>query len=157
MIVDIRKKIVGVATACLGAKEGSPEHKTIVDIYNGYKNKLRPYKISMSDAWCAAFVSAVFIAAGLPDLIPIDCSCFYIKNTAKVRNQLRDPKRYIPKPGDLILYKWEGKSIVSHVGIVSKVTGSSLEIIEGNYKDAVGVRKIKLSYKYIDSYVEING
>lgn len=153
----IRKRIVEVATACIGTKEGTPEHQTIIDIYNGYAKKVRPYKITKTDPWCAAFVSAVFIAAGHPELVPIDCSCFYMKNTAAVRRSLRDPARYVPKPGDVILYKMDGKKVVSHTGIVSKVDGSSLEVIEGNYKDSVGVRKIKLSYKYIDSYIDIDG
>ena len=59
------------------------------------------------------------------------------------------------KPGDIVLYKFQGKEVVSHTGIVSKVNGSALEVIEGNYKDSVDVRKIKLSYKYIDSYIEV--
>ncbi len=150
-----REKIIEVATACIGTKEGTERHQTILDIYNGYLKRIRPYKIRSTDPWCAAFVSAVFIAAGQPDAIPIDCSCFYIKNYAAARKQLRDPGRYVPKPGDLILYKWQGKDVVSHVGIVSKVDGSELEVIEGNYKNSVSIRKIKLSYKYIDSYVEV--
>jgi len=150
-----REKIIEVATACIGTKEGTDRHQTIIDIYNGYPKRIRPYKIRLTDPWCAAFVSAVFIAAGLPDAIPIDCSCFYIKNYAAARGQLRDPGRYVPKPGDLILYRWQGKEVVNHVGIVSSVNGSALEVIEGNYKNEVGVRKIKLSYKYIDSYVEV--
>lgn len=150
-----RNKIVEVATACIGTKEGTDRHKTIIDIYNNYQGKSRHYKINMGDPWCAAFVSAVFIAAGLPDLIPIECSCFYMKNLAKVRGIVRDPGRYVPKPGDIIFYKWDGKNIVTHVGIVSNVKGSALEVIEGNYLDSVNVRKIKLSYKYIDSYIEV--
>lgn len=155
-MTDIRSRIVEVAASCIGTREGSPEHKTIIDIYNGYAKKVRPYKMTLKDPWCAAFVSAVFIAAGQADRIPIDCSCFYLKNLAAGRKILRDKARYIPKPGDLILYKWSGKkNVVSHIGIVSVVDGSMLEVIEGNYKDAVGVRKIKLSYKFIDSYIEV--
>ena len=150
-----RNKIVEVATACIGTKEGTERHKTIIDIYNGFSRRSRPFKMTMGDPWCAAFVSAVFIAAGFPDAIPIDCSCFYMKNLAKGRGMVRDPGRYVPKPGDIVLYKFQGKEVVSHTGIVSSVNGSALEVIEGNYKDSVDVRKIKLSYKYIDSYIEV--
>ena len=68
---------------------------------------------------------------------------------------LRDPSRYVPRPGDIIFYKWNGKNITTHVGIVKSVKGSALEVYEGNYNDAVGIRKIKLSYPYIDSYLEV--
>ena len=147
--------VVDVAMACVGTKEGTPEHKTIIDIYNGYMDKVRPFKMRMTDPWCAAFVSACFIAAGLGKAIPIECSCFYMKSTAEKRKMLRDPKRYVPKPGDIVLYKMPGKEVVSHTGIVKSVDGSNMEVIEGNYKDAVGIRKCKLSYKNIDSYIEV--
>lgn len=147
--------VVEVALACVGTKEGSKEHKTIIDIYNQYPGKLRPFKMRMTDPWCAAFVSACYIAAGIPQSIPIDCSCYNLKKAAEARRMLRDPARYVPRPGDIILYKMPGKTVVSHTGIVKSVEGSNLEVIEGNYKDAVGIRKIKLSYKYIDSYIEV--
>ena len=150
-----RQQIIYTAQCCLGSREGSERHKTIIDIYNMYKPKIRPYKITVNDPWCAAFVSSVFIASGCPELIPIECSCFYMKNEAIKRNLIRDPARYVPRPGDVIFYKWEGKNIVTHVGIVETVNGSALTVIEGNYKNTVGRRNIKLSYPYIDSYIEV--
>ena len=147
--------VVEVAMACVGTKEGSQEHKTIIDIYNGYMDKVRPFKMSMSDPWCAAFVSACFIAAGLGKAIPIECSCYNMRQTAEKRRMLRDPGRYVPKPGDIVFYKMPGKKVVSHTGIVKSVEGSNMEVIEGNYKDSVGIRKCKLSYKPIDSYIEV--
>lgn len=152
----MREKILYVANACIGTKEKTARHQTIINIYNQYPNKSRPYKITLNDPWCAAFVSAVFIAAGVPHLIPIECSCWMMKQAGENRGMLRDKDRYIPKPGDIIFYKWQGKHQVSHVGIVSEVKGSSLKVIEGNYNDKVGVRQIKLSYPYIDSYLEVN-
>lgn len=151
-----RERIIYVADACRGTVEGSPEHQTILDIYNQYKPKPRYYNMKKTDPWCAAFVSAVYIAAGLADRIPIECSCFYMKNHAAAKGMFRDPARYVPKPGDLLFYKWDGKTIVTHVGIVRSVKGSALEVIEGNYNDKVGVRNIKLSYPYIDSYCEVD-
>lgn len=151
----IKKHIVDVAEACIGTREGTDRHRTIIEIYNGYYKKTRSYKMRMTDPWCAAFVSAVFIASGASDLLPIECSCYLMKKAAEDRGQLMDPKRYVPEPGDVILYKMPGKNVVSHTGIVRNVQGSSLEVIEGNYGDAVGIRKIKLSYKCIDSYIRI--
>lgn len=151
----LRDSILYTAACCIGSKEGTGRHQVIIDIYNMYKPKLRPYKITVHDPWCAAFVSSVFIASGCPELIPIECSCFYMKNEAAKRGLIRDPARYVPKSGDIIFYKWEGKNVVGHVGIVEDVSGSNLTVIEGNYQDTVGRRRIKLSYKYIDSYIEV--
>lgn len=151
-----RQKIVDICTACLGTVEGDARHQTIIDIYNNYNGPgKRSYKIINTDPWCAAFVSAVFIASGEPDLIPIECSCLYMKNYGINRGMLRDPKRYVPRPGDIIFYKWKGKHIVTHVGIVKSVKGSELQVFEGNYNNRVGIRNIKLSYQYIDSYLEV--
>lgn len=148
-------KIVEVATACIGTQEGTERHKTIIDIYNMYIEGKGLYKMTMKDPWCAAFVSAVFIAAGFPEVIPVECSCMRMKTDALKRNILYDKARYVPKPGDVIFYKFNNSKVVNHTGIVSKVNGSSLEVIEGNHKDSVSVRKIKLSYKYIDSYIKV--
>lgn len=148
--------ILKVCEACKGTKEGTQQHQTILDIYNTqtWPGK-RAYKIGRNDPWCAAFVSAVFLAAGAGDLIPLECSCFMMKHLGDERGMLRDPKRYIPKPGDIIFYKWAGKNVVGHVGIVKSVKGSSMQVYEGNFQDKVGIRQIKLSYKYIDSYLEV--
>ena len=154
-MTNFRPTVLYTAACCIGSREGTDRHQVILDIYNMYKPKNRPYKITAKDPWCAAFVSACFIASGCAELIPIECSCYHIKEEAKKRGILRDPARYVPSPGDLILYKWEGKSVVSHIGIVEDVTGSNLTVIEGNYQDTVGRRHIKLSYKYIDSYIEV--
>lgn len=153
----LNEKIVQVAMACIGTQEGTDRHKTILDIYNQYEDKSkRQYTVKATDPWCAAFVSAVFIAAGIPKRIPIECSCFFMKNMGAAVGMLRDPARYVPKPGDIVFYKWAGKNVVTHVGIVKSVNGSTLEVIEGNYNNAVGVRKTKLSNPAIDSYLEVN-
>ena len=148
-----REKIVFVARACIGTKEHTPEHKTILDIYNEYKGVKNIYKMKDNDPWCAAFVSAVFIAAGLDKAIPIDCSCFYMQNRAIANGLMRNKAVYVPRAGDVIFYKWQDKKVVSHVGIVESVEGSRLSVIEGNFKDRVDRREIRLSYPYIDSYM----
>lgn len=150
-----RNYLIDVARACIGTQEGTDRHKTIVDIYNSYPGRSRKYDININDPWCAAFVSACFIAAGIPDLIPIECSCFYMKNCASSRGMLRDKNRYIPRPGDLVLYKWDDNKPVNHVGIVESVTGSKFTVIEGNYHNSVDRRTVNMSYKYIDSYISV--
>ena len=152
----MNEHIVQVAMACLGTQEKTPRHQTILDIYNQYKGPDKPvYKMTLSDPWCATFVSAVFIAAGAASFIPIECSCQRMKNNADVRKILQDKTRYIPRPGDVVFYKMNNSKIVNHTGIVLEVNGSTMKVIEGNYKDKVGIRTIKLSNKIIDSYIKV--
>lgn len=53
----------------------------------------------------------------------------YLRGKLKNNNDLS----YIPKSGDLILFKWDDTdNSVDHVGIVKKVTKNYIETIEGN-------------------------
>ena len=42
---------------------------------------------------------------------------------------------YIPIPGDIIFFDWEGDGVANHVGIVEKVDGDFIYTIEGNTDD----------------------
>ena len=63
-----------------------------------------------------------------------------------------------PNPGDIIFYDWDdtgsgdNKGNPDHVGIVEKVSGSTITVIEGNKNDAVGRRTIQVNGRYIRGY-----
>lgn len=154
-MIDFKPTILYTAKCCLGAKEGDDRHKLIIDIYNLGKEK-NQYKVTYKDPWCAAFVSALFISCGMQRLIPIEASCFFMKNKAASRGMLRDPKSYTPVAGDLILYKLRGKQTVSHVGIIDHVDDVNISVIEGNKNDSVSRRLITKSYPFIDSYIHVD-
>jgi hypothetical protein len=65
---------------------------------------------------------------------------------------------YKPKTNDLVFYDWQdtGKGnnlgYPDHVGIVEKVVGDTITVIEGNYDNAVKRRKIKINGKFIRGY-----
>ena len=40
--------------------------------------------------------------------------------------------RFLAQPGDAILFDWDGKSFADHIGMVRKVDGPVVEVIEGN-------------------------
>ncbi len=63
-----------------------------------------------------------------------------------------------PNPGDILFYDWEdsgagdNKGGSDHVGIVEKVVGNTITIIEGNYSNSVKRRTLKVNGKYIRGY-----
>lgn len=151
-------KVVDQAKAWLGYNEKDGSHKKIIDVYNAHKPLARGYKVKYTDAWCATFVSAVSIQLGYTGIMPNECSCpkmieLYKKLGAWVENENRTPN-----PGDILFYDWEdsgkgdntGRS--DHVGIVEKVSGGKITVIEGNYKNAVTRRTLSVNGKYIRGY-----
>jgi hypothetical protein len=65
----------------------------------------------------------------------------------------------VPNPGDIIFYDWDDKSASGdnigspeHVGIVEKVSGGYITIIEGNYSNSVKRRTLSVNGRYIRGY-----
>jgi hypothetical protein len=65
---------------------------------------------------------------------------------------------YTPSAGDVMFYDWQDSGVgdntgsSDHVGIVEKVSGSTITIIEGNYSDSVKRRTMQVNGKYIRGY-----
>lgn len=155
---EIRKKMVDTAAAWIGRKESDGTHKPIIDLYNSYSPLPRGYKVKYTDSWCAAFCSAVAIAAGYTDVIPLECSCGNLIALFKALGRWIEDDTYMPAPGDYIFYDWDDGGSgdctgwPEHVGIVAEVSGSAIRVIEGNKNDAVGDRDIAVNGKYIRGY-----
>lgn len=151
-------KVIELAKNWIGKKESDGTHKSIIDIYNAHKPLARSYKVKYTDAWCATFVSAVSIKLGYTDIIPTECGCEeMIKKFKKLGVWIENENR-TPKPGEIIFYDWQddGKGdnvgYSDHVGIVEKVDGKNITIIEGNINDTVGRRVIVVNEKGIRGY-----
>lgn len=153
-----REDIVKQAESWIGRKESDGSHKFIIDTYNGHKPLARGYKVKYTDAWCATFVSAVAIAQGATAIIPTECGCGQMIELFKSLGCWVETDSYVPSPGDVIFYDWddngsgENKGYPEHVGIIQKVSGSALYVIEGNYGDSVKVRRLAVNGKYIRGY-----
>lgn len=153
-----KELIVKQAEAWLGCKESNGTHKKIIDTYNAHKPLARGYKVRYTDEWCATFASAVAIAVGATDIIPTECSCSKMIELFKAMGSWQEADDYIPAPGDYILYDWEdngkgdNKAQPNHIGIVQKVVGSTIYVIEGNYQEQVKIRTIKVNGKYIRGF-----
>lgn len=153
-----RNDIVNKARSWLGYSESSGKHREIVDVYNNNIPRPRGYKVSYSDAWCATFVSAVSIACGATDIIPPECSCYYMVQGFQRLNRWIEDDTYIPSPGDIVFYDWQdtgtgdNRGTPDHVGIVESVHGSEITVIEGNRNDSVERRIITVNGQYIRGY-----
>lgn len=154
-------EVVKQAQAWIGCKESNGTHKKIIDIYNKQKPLPVGYKVKYTDAWCATFVSAVFVQLGYTDIMPTECSCPRMITLFKKKGIWVEDESRIPNPGDIIFYDWDdGASKVAedntgapeHVGIVEKVSNGIITVIEGNYSNSVKRRKISLNGRYLRGY-----
>lgn len=156
---ELRNRVVTVAQSWLGVKEGTTQHQLIIDTYNSYLPLPRGYKVTYTDSWCAAFVSAVGIKTGMTRIMPVECSCAELLKLYQARGRWVEDDGYIPSPGDLILYDWQDTGVgdnrgaPDHVGIVEKVTnGKTISVIEGNYSDMVKRRMLAVDSRSIRGY-----
>lgn len=152
-------KVVKQAQAWIGRNEADGSHEYIIDIYNeAHKPLAVNYTVKPYDAWCATFVSAVAIKLGYTDIIPSECSCQRMIELFKRFDSWVENENVTPKIGWVIFYDWQddgkgdNKGWSDHVGIVEKVSGSTITVIEGNKGDAVGRRTLKVNGKYIRGY-----
>ena len=151
-------KVVEQAKAWIGKKESNGTHKAIIDIYNAHKPLARGYKVKYTDEWCATFVSAVSIKLGYTSIIPTECSCQKMIELFKKKGTWIENENRTPKAGEIIFYDWQdsgkgdNKGNADHVGIVEKVSGGKITVIEGNYSRAVQRRILAVNGKYIRGY-----
>ena len=158
-----RSEIVALAQSWVGLKESDGSHKKIIDIYNTLADTPeglpRGYKLQYDDAWCAGTTSALAIACGATDIIPVECSCAKLIEKAKEMGIWVEADNYVPQPADFMLYDWhdtgkgETKGAPDHIGTVETKSGNTITIIEGNYRNAVKRRKMVVNGKYIRGYI----
>lgn len=120
-----RQKVVDLVKSWEGKKESNGTHKSIIDIYNGYKGKLpRGIKMKYDWSWCACTWSALAIKLGYTAIMPIEISCGYLIDAAKKLGVWKENDDYIAQPGDAVLYDWDdsGKGDNTgwpdHVGVI---------------------------------------
>ena len=151
-------KVVEQAKSWLGKKESDGSHRDIIDLYNSHKPLAINYKVKYTDSWCATFVSAVSIALGYTDIIPTECGCERMIELFKKIGSWVENENRTPNTGDIIFYDWDdsgsgdNKGWSDHVGIVEKVSGGKITVIEGNLSNAVKRRTIAVNAKGIRGY-----
>lgn len=154
-----RNEIVKQIQAWVGLKESDGSFKKIIDIYNSISPLPVGYKLKYSDAWCAGTVSAAAQVCNATDIIPTECSCPRMIAKAQKMGIWVEDDAHKPQPGDIILYDWDdsgngdNRGGSDHVGIVEKISGNTVTVIEGNYSNAVKRRNLQVNGKYIRGYI----
>lgn len=152
------KKVIEQARSWIGCNEADGSHKKIIDVYNSHTPRARGYKMKYTDEWCATGVSAVSIALGYTDIIPTECGCQRMIDLFKKLGCWIENENRTPAPGEVIFYNWQAKATgddtgwADHVGIVEEVSNGIITVIEFNYKNAVGRRRIAVNHRNIRGY-----
>lgn len=155
---NLRQNFVNTACSYSGCNEADGSHQLIIDMYNSITPLPRGYKLSYSDPWCAAFVSAMAKLCGLLDIIFAECGCGRMIDKFKAAGRWMENDGYKPQEGDIIFYDWQDSGSgdntgePDHVGIIVSVSGLTIKVIEGNISDKVGYRNIVVDAKYIRGY-----
>lgn len=154
----LRTALVRSAESWLGCKEEDGSHQPIIDLYNSYEPLAQGYRVQYDDQWCATFVSAAAIDAGLTQIIPTECGCERQIQLFQQLGNWVESDDYKPLPGDIIYYctdapltgdctQWS-----DHVGIVVGTNGNRIKVIEGNYGDQVGYRYLTVNASNIRGF-----
>lgn len=158
---QLRQSVVAVMQSWLGYSEANGKHKIIIDLYNTQRPLPRGYAVQYDDEWCATTVTAAGMKAGLHDIILGECSCSRMIALYQAAGRWMENDAYVPSPGDIIMYYWKDgtnyattdcTAAPNHVGIVEKVVGSTITVIEGNKGEAVARRTVAVNGRYIRGY-----
>ena len=148
-----RDKFIKTLEGYVGVMEGSNTHRAICERYNTISPLPRGYKLSTSDPWCAGFVSALWWSFNREQWFPYECSCSQMVSLAKQKGVFY--KEPIDEIGWLVFYDWERDGSPDHVGYIVGKTSMTIDVIEGNYSNAVKKRTIASSSKAIYGVVQL--
>lgn len=153
-----RLSLINAAEDWLGCREADGSHQKIIDLYNTQEFLPMDYEVTYTDSWCATFVSAAAMKAGLTDIIPTECGCERQIGLLQNMGIWQEQDTYFPKPGDLIYYAWDDDprgdctGWADHVGIVVGTCWPFVKVIEGNKDDCVDYRIVSIWNNTIRGY-----
>ena len=102
----------------------------IEQLGNDYTTYCKDMGYNYRIEWCACFISWLAEKLGITDIIPIDMSCNSQIKKFKSMGVWHTDRNF--QSGDIIYYDWDVSGDADHVGIVEKVAGNTLTVIEGN-------------------------
>ena len=158
-----RDEFIKTLTSWDGAMRGDAVHKQIVDAYNSYLPHPRGHKLTYTDDYCAAMVSAAAILCGLTEVLPIECSCGEQMRWYQARGQWVEDDAHVPKIGEQVFYHWNDRKVYAltdctgapnHTGIVTRVVGNCVNVFEGNKgsRHECGYRTLGINGRYIRGF-----
>lgn len=150
-------QILTKARSYLGVTTGSATHKAIIDKYNSVKPLPVGYKVTYTDDWCDAFISALAIETGAVDIIGRECGVQRHIDIFKQKGIWNEDGRITPKAGDIITFNWDdynqaNDGFADHIGIVESVANGQITTIEGNTDRAVKRRTYQVGNGFIRGF-----
>lgn len=142
----------------LGRSEADESHRAIIDIYNSHEPLAQGYRMSYSDSWCDATVSAVFISLGATDLIGgTECGVERHVELFRKAGIWYEDGTIRPEPGDIIVFNWgldeqPNDGFADHIGLVEYVEGKRIHTIEGNSGGSVARRSYPIGHGNIRGF-----
>ena len=136
-----------------GYSEAKNQDDIIIDIYNSQR-PAGSYKMTHTDPWCHATVSAAAYASGNAGKVPNTCYCPTGINIFKKWGKWvgRYTNAYNPQPGCIIYYDWNKDLVSDHVGTIIERNGDTLVVREGNKNDMLCDRHINVNSPLIIGY-----
>lgn len=130
----------------------------LMQYYNNNIYKLispqRKYKIQPNDNWCAMFCSVIAHKCGVSNF-PYEVSVYYMTQLAKKAGSFTTDIKEVTA-GDLIVYDWKDNGTLDHVGIITEITPNLIKVVEGNYKNTVGLRSVKYPNKEVYGFIKVS-
>lgn len=153
----IRQKVADTALALVGIKEGSAEHKRIIDIYNAQRKLPKGYAMSYDDAWCAATMTYIGIILEISNIILPECSCSRMIKLYDDKDRWMEADDYVPDLADIVMYDWDAvkgecTGAPEHTGMVVGYNGKNPLVLEGNYDNQCKIREICVEYVKVRGY-----
>lgn len=150
---DWREDLIAIAKTQLGYEESS--RNFIIDEDGEKKGYTRygDWYGSDYENWCAMFITFCLRYAGIEKSdFPGDGGCDGWKDKLQSRGAYEKAKGYEPQRGDLIFFDWDDDGELDHVGIVERVSGSTVHTIEGNSASMVRRQEYDMDDETIDGY-----
>lgn len=153
----IRRKVADTALALVGIKEGTAEHKRIIDIYNAQCKLPRGYKMTYTDAWCAATMTYIGIILDIIHIILPECSCSRMIKLYDDKDRWMEADDYVPDLADIVMFDWDARKgectgAPDHTGMIVGKKGNTIMVLEGNYDNQVKIREICVEYIKVRGY-----
>ena len=126
----------------------------IEQLGNNYIKYCNDMGYSYRIEWCVCFISWLAKKLDITNIIPVDISCNSQIKKFKALGVWHTDSNI--QSGDILYYDWDSSGDADHVGIVEKVNGMSLTVIEGNNgnfpNDRVRRREINSASSLIFGY-----
>lgn len=153
------KQVLDIARKYIGVKEGTQQHKNILDRYNNHKPLAVGYKVKTTDDWCDVFVSSIFIEAGETGLSGTECGVERHIQIFKKLGIWEENGSITPKSGYVITYNWgdttqSNDGFADHIGFVESVSNGMITTLEGNYSNMVKRRTLPVGSGVIRGYAK---